>query len=184
MMGGKKAPAAVEAPSAGEAAAVWVEVAKLVPWAKNPRRNDHNVEHVANLIQRFGFAAPIVARPNGEIIAGHTRIKAALKLGLDKVPVRYMELSEFDAHLLALADNRANELSDWDTPMLQEVFGEFGLDDIALAGWNEDDLKKMASDIVGGGDASPPDDFDGYGEDIETEHRCPKCGYEWSGKAK
>ena len=63
---------------AGEAAAVYVPIAELVPWVKNPRRNDAAAEVVADSIIRFGFGAPLLARlANREVIAGHTRIKAA-----------------------------------------------------------------------------------------------------------
>ena len=85
-----------------EAAAVWVPVAHLKAWQKNPRDNDKAVPEVMASIKRFGFAAPIIARPNGEIIAGHTRLKAALELRLPRVPVRYMDLDPAEAHLLAL----------------------------------------------------------------------------------
>jgi hypothetical protein len=58
----------------------WVSIEKLRPWAKNPRKNNKAVLAVANSITKFGFGAPIVARKNGEVIAGHTRLKAAIAL--------------------------------------------------------------------------------------------------------
>ena len=70
-----------------EAAAVWVATADLRPWDLNPRLNEPAVAKVAESIKRFGFASPLLARTNGELIAGHTRLKAAIKLGLDRVPV-------------------------------------------------------------------------------------------------
>jgi ParB-like chromosome segregation protein Spo0J len=133
-------------------AAEWVEVSKLTMWVKNPRKNDENVARVVESIKRFGFGAPIVARKeNGEIIAGHTRLKAALVLKLKQVPVRYLDISEHEAHLLALADNRLNELSPWDVDGLQEVMGEFSLEDVALAGWSSEDIEKMGGDLAYGG---------------------------------
>jgi len=94
-------------PQSPETAAVWVPVEQLKPWAQNPRKNDAAVATVVESIRRFGFGAPLLARKaDGELIAGHTRLKAALKLGLPKVPVRYLDLDPTDAHLLALADNK------------------------------------------------------------------------------
>lgn len=94
-------------PALSEAAAVYVDVDELMPWERNPRRNDHAVDEVAKSIKRFGFGAPVVARKaDGMIIAGHTRVKAAQKLGLDRVPVRYLDLDPTEAQLLAIANNR------------------------------------------------------------------------------
>ena len=74
-------------------AAEWIDVSELKPWAENPRVNDHAVEEVAASIKRFGFGAPVVARlEDNMIIAGHTRVKAAQSLNLDKIPVRFLDL--------------------------------------------------------------------------------------------
>jgi len=126
-------------------AAEWVDIASLRPWAKNPRKNDGEpVVKVAESIKRFGFAAPIVARlATREIIAGHTRWKAAQSLKLERVPVRFVDLSEREAHLLALADNRLGELAEWDTPELHELLRSYDLGDQMLAGWVDKDLREM-----------------------------------------
>lgn len=108
--------------SAAEAAAVWVEVGDLRPWGGNPRRNDAAVDQVAASIRRFGFGAPLLARKaTGEIIAGHTRLKAAIKLGLQRVPVRYLDLDEAQAHAMALADNKTAEIAEWDDAALSKL---------------------------------------------------------------
>jgi site-specific DNA-methyltransferase (adenine-specific) len=131
-----------------EAAAVWVPRASLHAWAQNPRKNDGEpVKKVMESIKRFGFASPIIARTNGEVIAGHTRLKAAEALGLDRVPVRYMDLDPAEAHLLALADNKLNEEAEWDASMLATVLSDFSFDDAALAGWDSDDLDKLADEL-------------------------------------
>lgn len=131
-----------------EPAAVWVDRSALHAWDKNPRKNDGEpVKKVMESIKRFGFAAPIVARTNGEVIAGHTRLKAAEALGLDRVPVRYMDLDPAEAHLLALADNKLNEEAEWDASMVASILSDFSLDDAALAGWDSDDLEKLADEL-------------------------------------
>ena len=132
----------------GESAAVWIEVEKLYPWKDNPRQNDHAVPHVMKSIKRFGFAAPIIARPNGEIIAGHTRWKAASEMGLKKVPVRYMDLDPVEAQMLALADNKLNELADWDEAILSEVLTELHMndEDIVSLGFSGEELSNLIED--------------------------------------
>jgi DNA modification methylase len=128
-----------------EAAAEMVDPATLKPWPKNPRKNDGEpVEKVAESIKRFGFAAPIVARrETREIIAGHTRWKAATKLKLTEVPVRFLDIDEREAHLLALADNRLGELAEWDTPDLHALLASYDLGDQMVAGWNEKEMREL-----------------------------------------
>ena len=60
---------------------------RLIPYSRNPRKNDHAVEQMAGAIRDFGFRIPIIAKSTGEICDGHLRYKAALRLGLEKVPV-------------------------------------------------------------------------------------------------
>src|SRR5690606_25030039 len=144
-MAGKNFPA-TRAPD--QPAAEWVETSKLVPWARNPRRNDKAVKKIAESIKRFGFGAPIVARrENGEVIAGHTRLKAAIRLKLSHVPVRYLDLNERESHLLAMADNKLGELSEWDQAEVAKILSEYGLEEARIAGWDLAELGKMAEDI-------------------------------------
>ena len=140
-----------------EAAAVWCPVEDLTPWEDNPRLNDEAVGKVRDSIKRFGFASPIVARKaDGMVIAGHTRLRAAIELGLDTVPVRWMDLDPADARLLALADNRVAEEAEWDhdqlAGILHEMEGE-GLD-LGDTGFSEDDLSTLMGtwpDVLGEG---------------------------------
>lgn len=135
--------------SGDTAAAEYVPVGKLKPWANNPRKNDAAVAGVAASIERFGFGAPLLARrETGEIIAGHTRLKAALKLKLAQVPVRYLDLSADEAHALALADNKLGELADWDEEMLSAVLKDLSARDISTdeIGFGEGELNRLLSD--------------------------------------
>jgi len=131
-----------------EAAATWTPVADLTPWEDNPRINDGEpVDAVAESIRRFGFAAPIIARKeDGMVIAGHTRLKAAHKLGIEKVPVRWMDLDPADARLLALADNKLGEKASWDDDILAEIIRSIDEDDLLLAGFDADDLVSLLDD--------------------------------------
>ena len=126
-----------------EVAAVWESIDNLVPWDQNPRMNDHSVDKVANSIKRFGFGAPIVARREDRmVIAGHTRLKAAKQLGLDVVPVRYLDLDPADAKMLALADNKIGEIADWDNDELDRIINDLALsaEDMEDLGWSQSDL--------------------------------------------
>jgi DNA modification methylase len=143
---------------ASEVAAEMVDPTTLKPWPQNPRKNEGEpVERVAESIKRFGFAAPIVARrETREIIAGHTRWKASLKLKLAQVPVRFLDIEEREAHLLALADNRLGELAEWDTPDLHALLASYDLGDQMVAGWNEKDMREL--ERFARGDIELPDD--------------------------
>lgn len=124
--------------------AIWVATEKLKPWAKNPRKNDHVVDKVAASITRHGFGAPLLARrENGEVIAGHTRLKAAIKLKLKMVPVRYLDLTEEQAHQLALADNKLGEEAVWDDSALLEILSQWSPADRDLAGWSDKDMAAL-----------------------------------------
>ncbi len=133
------APPPPEAP-----AAEWVDIEKLLPWVHNPRLNDEAVPPVKRSIEKFGFGAPILARrANGEVIAGHTRLKAALALGLKTVPVRYLDLTEEQAHQLALADNRLGENAQWNDELLSEVLRQFDASDLPDLGFSTSELEVL-----------------------------------------
>jgi ParB-like chromosome segregation protein Spo0J len=125
-----------------ETAAEWVQIAQLVPWAENPRDNDDAAKEVAKSIKRFGWGAPIVARAEDNmVIAGHTRLKAASLLGMDTVPVRFVDLSPVDARLLALADNKVGELAEWSDGLadVMRALQDQGAELDGL-GWDGDEL--------------------------------------------
>jgi ParB-like chromosome segregation protein Spo0J len=145
------------------------KVAELVPieriheWPQNPDPPEpKDVRTIARSIRRFGWGEPILARlENGEIIAGHGRYRAAKRLKLKAVPVRYMNLSEDEAHLLALADNKiaANRQRDWDGEDVANILDELeekGFDLEKGTGFSDDEL----DDILG----DPDDESSGESE--------------------
>ena len=139
-----------------EAAAVWFPAQDLVPWAENPRLNDAAVEKVAASIKRFGFGAPLVAREADRmVIAGHTRLKAAQELGIDKVPVRFVDLDPADARLLALADNRLNEVAEWDDDGLAQILRDLSQEETALVGFDDFDISSLLDEPSGPEDIEP-----------------------------
>jgi hypothetical protein len=138
-------------------AATYVHPGKLRAWSRNPRKGKP-VAEVAESIKRFGFAAPIVARMDGTVIAGHTRLEAALSLGLDRVPVRFLDLDEQEAAALALADNRLSELAEWDADGLSGILAELEQASVPIdgLGWDAEALR----DLLGSGEPTtePTDD--------------------------
>lgn len=166
-----------------EVAAVMVPVAALKAWAGNPRKNDPAVDEVAASIKRFGFGSPIIARQeNGEVIAGHTRLKAAIRLKLASVPVRYLDLSAEEAHAYALADNKLNEIATWDQVPLADAFRDLERAQVDLTGlgWDGGELEKFLGHKPSAGfvvdpDAEPepkPDPMDGYKEGWQVLINC------------
>lgn len=89
------------------------------PYARNPRKNDEAVKNVAASIREFGFLVPLVIDANHEIVAGHTRYKAAKALGMKTVPcVIADELTEDQIRAFRLADNKVGEMAAWDMDLL------------------------------------------------------------------
>ena len=90
-------------------------VSGLIPYQNNPRNNEAAVEPVMNSIKEFGFRVPVLISETDEVIAGHTRILAAKRLEIEKVPcIKICDLSEEQIKAFRLADNKVSEFSNWD----------------------------------------------------------------------
>lgn len=102
-----------------------LDVKDIKEYEKNPRKNDEAVDYVAKSIEEFGFKVPIVIDKDNVIIAGHTRYKASLKLGLEKVPcIKADDLTEEQVKAYRLADNKVSEFASWDFDLLNEELSE------------------------------------------------------------
>ena len=98
-----------------------IALSELKPYDKNPRRNDKAVSGVLKSIQTFGFKIPLVVDKDNVIVCGHTRYKAAQKLGLEKVPcIIADDLSEEQIKAFRLVDNKTAELAEWDLEKLDK----------------------------------------------------------------
>lgn len=97
-----------------------MKIEDLIPYATNPRKNDEAVDAVAESIRQFGFKVPIIVDRNKVIVAGHTRLRAAEKLGMRTVPViMAVDLSDDQVTAFRLADNKTAELAAWDLSALE-----------------------------------------------------------------
>lgn len=133
-----------------------MKIEDLKPYENNPRINDEAVDAVAASIKEFGFKVPIVADKNNVIVAGHTRLKAAQKLGLTEVPVIIADdLTEEQVNAFRLADNKVGELATWDFKKLEEELGHINTD-MAQFGF---DMKELAAEFDKNHTAKD-DDFD------------------------
>lgn len=135
-----------------------VSIDKIKPYENNPRDNEAGVDAVANSIDEFGWQQPIVVDKDNVIIVGHTRYKAAKKLGMKEVPVVVADkLSEEQVKAYRLADNKTGELTDWDDGLLDSE-----LDDI---------LNIDMSDF--GFDIDMPDDEDNEAKEDDFDEEPP-----------
>lgn len=109
------------------------DIDKLIPYARNPRKNDDAVPKMAGLIKEFGFKVPVVIRSDGEVIDGHLRLKAARQLGMKKVPVVLAdEWTPAQVKAFRLAVNRSAEWAEWDDELLKLELDDLKLEDFDL----------------------------------------------------
>jgi len=122
-----------------------VELSLLKPWEDNPRINDEAVDAVVKSIESFGFNVPILCDQELTIIAGHTRWKAAKKIGMKSAPVIVLEITEDQRRAFAVADNKTAELADWDYPKLQKILEELKHKKISLPslGYSQAELQAL-----------------------------------------
>lgn len=126
---------------------------RLIPYARNPRKNDHAVEQMAAAIREFGFRIPLIVKSTGEICDGHLRYKAAQHLGLEQVPVILADdLTETQIKAFRILVNRSATWADWDDDLLRLELEELQLGDfdLALTGFDADELL----DILAGEETS------------------------------
>ena len=111
-------------------------VDEIIPYANNPRRNDKAVNAVAESIKQFGFKQPIVIDDGGVVVCGHTRLKAAKKLGIKTVPCIVAEdLTPEQIKAYRLADNKTAELAEWDMELLPLELDDLQEFDMTLFGF-------------------------------------------------
>lgn len=157
------------------------QISKVFDYPNNPRTHPPaQLALLCSLIKRFGFDQPIVVDEDGVILKGHGRKQAAILAGMDEVPVIVKRgLSEADKIAERIGDNQSALLSGWEKELLRgEIVRLQGADyDLELLGFGDAELVQFTT-LPG-----PPSQFPAVGEDIDTEHECPKCHYRWSGSS-
>ena len=137
-----------------------VKIETLQEYENNPRFNKAAVDPVAESIRQFGFKVPIIIDRNNVIVAGHTRLKAAKKLGLETVPcIIADDLTEEQVKAFRIADNKTSEISEWNFEKLETELeelaavgfnmGDFGFDDFDIdhSEIEEDDVPDVDEDV-------------------------------------
>lgn len=122
---------------------------ELKPYENNPRFNDEAVEYVANSIKQFGFKVPIVIDKNNVIVAGHTRYKASMELGLKEVPcIVADDLTPAQIKAFRIAENKTNDLASWNDDLLgqelKDVIEDFDMTDF---GFGDFEISMLTDDM-------------------------------------
>ena len=139
-----------------------IKIDNIKPYENNPRINDEAVAGVMESIRQFGFKVPIVIDKNNVIVCGHTRYKASVGLGLQKIPcIRADDLSDDQIKAFRIADNKVSEVAEWDLEKLK-----LELDDISI------DMTAFGLDLEDLVPVTIPDDDDGwYGDERERTNK-------------
>lgn len=135
-------------------------IEEIKPYEKNPRVNDPAVDAVAESLRTFGWRQPIVVDGDGVIVVGHTRWKAAKKLGLERVPVHVAkDLTPEQVKAYRIADNQTSDLSDWDFELLPLELKDLEAAnfDLGLLGFDTEQLGKLMDPGVRDGLCDPDD---------------------------
>lgn len=154
-------------------------VSGLIPYARNSRtHSDAQVAQIAASIREFGFTNPVLIGADGGIIAGHGRVMAARKLGMEDVPcIELGHLTPAQRRAYVIADNRLALNAGWDEDMLRLELGELG-DlgvDLDLLGFSGDELQAL----MRGADFAPGTEEDQSRLDQKSPVVCPECGHEF-----
>ena len=107
----------------------YVDINSIKPYQNNPRHNEEAIPYVMNSIREFGFKNPIIIDKNNVIIAGHTRLESAKRLGMKEVPIIHADdLTEEQVKAFRLADNKVSEQAGWDFELLDEELNDLNMD--------------------------------------------------------
>lgn len=97
----------------------YVDINNIKPYKKNPRKNEEAIPYVMESIKQFGFKNPVILDKDNVIVAGHTRIESAKRLGITEIPCIYADdLTDEQIKAFRLADNKVGEIAEWDIDLL------------------------------------------------------------------
>jgi len=153
----------------------YIDPQELKPFADNPRHHsERNIQDIQRSIKKFGFTNPILVRQEDNmVVAGHGRLQSAQELGLEEVPVIYLDFSENDAKLYAITDNRTAETSEWDLVALDELVQSLEMDEDELpdTGFYADELEEILAEVQEDVDLYADKDADAVPEEVEPVTR-------------
>lgn len=187
-----------------------VEIVDIVGASYNPRSiSDAELRKLMRSIETFGFVEPVIVNKRtpekgwsvtakdaegnkkyqpeelqATIVGGHQRVKAALSLGWERVPVVWVDLNEVEEVSLNIALNKIQGV--WNEEKLVEAFdiirnnNDFPDFDPEVSGFELTDMDALIETFS----IDPPEDFPDVDSDQverETDYKCPSCGYMWSG---
>jgi DNA modification methylase len=136
-----------------------VSVSTLIPYARNSRtHSDEQVSQIAGSIREFGFTNPVLIDADGTIIAGHGRVMAAKKLGLETVPcIRLGHLTPSQVRAYVIADNKLALNAGWDDQMLRSELESLQDDgfNMDLTGFSDEELAELLEPEVVEGETDP-----------------------------
>lgn len=121
-------------------------ISEIIPYENNPRKNDEAVEYVANSIKEFGFKVPVIIDKNNVIVAGHTRVKAAERLGIEEIPcIMADDLTDEQIKAFRLADNKVGELAGWDFEILdmELIDIDLNMSDFGFITYDDSDIDNL-----------------------------------------
>lgn len=140
---------------------------QVLPYARNPRVNEHAIEKVAASIKEFGFRQPIVVDSEMVIVVGHVRHAAAKRLGLEQIPVHVVDnLSTEQIKAYRITDNRSGEESQWDNDLLSLELSELASQDFdtSLLGFDEAEMEQIQRAV----DSEVEDGFEENNQDLDN----------------
>ena len=154
------------------------KLSELVPWDVNPKQlTEVQAGHLQTSIRKFGLALPFLISPENDIYDGHQRrqlLRIMKEYGQDvDIPCRMSSRMLTDDERRELVVRLKENQGEWDWDMVPNLYEVEELGEWGMPEWKIGEFMP--------GEAEPPEDFAEYGDDIDTEHICPKCGYEWSG---
>ncbi len=153
-----------------------VAITSLKPHPLNPRIHpDSALDRLGKSFQEFGWTNPVLVSEDGFVLAGHARLKAAKKVGIEKIPIIRLPFSGRKAEAYLVADNKLQDLTEWDFPKLADLLTELdtGDFDMEIVGYSNDELRGVLGYV--------PGDNKHIDEDAmrKTKNECPSCGFKW-----
>ncbi|MBQ3171674.1 MAG: DNA modification methylase, partial [Mailhella sp.] len=152
----------------------YVRPAELRPYGNNPRKNDKAVPRMVESIREFGFRIPVLALRDGTVLDGHLRLKGALKMGLEEVPVIWADgMTDAQVKQFRILVNQSVSWADWDEEKLMAelaALAEMGAD-LSLTGFDSAEIDRLLAEArkVAGELEADPDDVPALsGDDAEA----------------